>query len=110
MLPNLDTAKKLQEIEERQAKIHQERVEREQKKAAKAKEDKEAKEKLEATRKSFAALSTEDDAAQEPEEIAPRKKEELTAAEKLLAAEVPKEELEGDDWNVVVSTKRSGRR
>lgn len=106
----VDTAKKLQEIEERQAKIHQERVEREQKKAAKAKEDKEAKEKLEATRKSFAALSTEDDAAQESEEIAPRKKEELTAAEKLLAAEVPKEELEGDDWNVVVSTKRSGRR
>lgn len=107
----VDTASKLLEIEARQAKAQQERIEREEKKAAKAKEAKEAKEQLESTRKSFAALSTEEDSVQETEEAAaPRKQEKLTAAEKILAAEVPQEELEGDDWNVVVSSKRSGRR
>lgn len=106
----VDTAKKLQEIEERQARIHQERVEREEKRAAKLKEQQEAKSKVEAARKSFSALTTEEDAPEQVEEVAPRRKEELTTAEKLLLAEAKPEELEGDDWNVVVNTKRGGRR
>lgn len=108
----VDTAKKLLEIEEKQARSHQERVDREHQKASQraAEEDRAFTKKLSSVRKSFSALSTEDDGAAEgAEEQAPRKKESLTTAEKILAAEVSQEELEGDEWNVV-SSKRSGRR
>ncbi|KAF5102331.1 hypothetical protein D0Z03_000451 [Geotrichum reessii] len=110
----VDTAKKIREIEERTAKLEQERLEREQKLAEKAQAEREAKAKLEAARKSFAALSTEDEAAKdeevEEEITSSRKKEDLTAAEKLLYAEATQEELDGDGWSVVGSGKRSGRR
>lgn len=113
----VDTAKKLMEIEEKQAKLHQERVEREQRKAAKAKEDKEEKEakkpkgKVEILTKSFAALSTEDgEASPEVEETAAApKKDEPTAAEKLLTTAASQEELEANGWNVV-PTKKVGRK
>lgn len=111
----VDTAKKLLEIEEKQDKLHQERVEREQKKAARAKEAKEAreakeaKEKLEATTKSLASLSTEDgEPAQKPEEVAPLKVE-PTSAEKVVVDSAPQAEVVADGWNVV-PPKRAGRK
>lgn len=79
----VDTAKKFQEIEERQAKIHQEYLAREQKRAEAAKQKKEAREKLEATRTSFASLSTEDDASEEATKIIARKEDESTEMEKM---------------------------
>ncbi|KAF5114232.1 hypothetical protein DV495_000055 [Geotrichum candidum] len=110
----VDTAKKIREIEERNAKLEQERLEREQKLAEKAQAEREAKAKLEAARKSFAALSTEDETAKdeevEEEITSSRKKEDLTAAEKLMYAEATQEELDGDGWSVVGSGKRAGRR
>lgn len=106
----VDTAKKLQEIEERQAQIQQKRAEAEEKRAAEYKKKQEDREKFEAARKSFSALTTEEEAQEQVEEVAPRRKEELTTAEKILSAEVAPEELDGDDWNVVTATKRGGRR
>ncbi|KAF5100746.1 hypothetical protein D0Z00_001134 [Geotrichum galactomycetum] len=110
----VDTAKKIREIEERNAKLEQERLEREKMLAEKAQAEREAKAKLEAARKSFAALSTDDDTNKDEEvqeEVtSSRKKENLTAAEKIMYAEATQEELDADGWSVVGSGKRSGRR
>lgn len=72
----VDTAKKFLEMEEKQAKIHQEYLERERKKAE-AREAREAKlkaesaEKVEATGNAFAALSIGEDTTQKKDTHAP---------------------------------------
>ena len=63
-------------------------------------------------KKSFGVLNLDDEpveAAVVSDKAAPKKQENLTAAEKILAAEAPKEELEADGWNVVPA-KKAGRK
>lgn len=77
----VDTSKKFLEMEEREAKLHAERVEREQRRAAK-KESRKAKT-VEATRQSFSLLTTED--GEEKIISPPTAPAQHLAAEKLAA-------------------------
>jgi hypothetical protein len=63
-------------------------------------------------KKSFGVLNLDDEpveAAAVSDKAEPKKQEDLTAAEKILAADAPKEELEADGWNVVPA-KKAGRK
>ncbi|KAF5094631.1 hypothetical protein D0Z03_002020 [Geotrichum reessii] len=63
--------------------------------------------------KSFGVLSLDDEHAEttttSQEKVETKKQEALTAAEQILSAEAPKEELEADGWNVVPN-KKVGRK
>uniref|UniRef100_A0A060SYJ3 ARAD1A12760p n=1 Tax=Blastobotrys adeninivorans TaxID=409370 RepID=A0A060SYJ3_BLAAD len=118
----VDTSKKLLEVEERQKKFEQEKLEAErlarekqrQKEEERKLKDQEREEKL---RKRFELLNTEGDEEEETsapaatpdkekERLAAKAAQEATEAERLQTQEVSKEELESEDWEVVGNKPR----